>query len=97
MEIICTDRHAAAYRPMFGGNLIPMEVATVTFDIPGDGKTVMTFSNRADENIWLADSRIGPGGFPVFVHGQGDRSCSKQIAGPQIVEAIEAVKCAPQV
>ena len=91
MEIICTDRHAAAYRPMFGGDLIPMEVATVSFDIPGDGKTVMTFSHRADDpdGMWLADSRIGPGGFPVFVHGPGDRTCNKQIAGPQIVEAIE--------
>lgn len=90
MEIICTEVIETTYEPMFGGAPVPMSVAVVTFDIPGDGKTVMTFSHREDdpEGMWLADSRIGPGGFPVFVHGRGDRTCSKQIAGPEILAAI---------
>lgn len=94
MEITCTEKYETTYRPMFGGDPIPMAVAVVKFDIPGDGITTMTFSQRNDdggENLWLADSRIGPNGFPVFVHGVGERSCSKQIAGPEIVEAIEAM------
>lgn len=92
MEIICTEKVAKVYRPMFGGEPIPMTVAIVTFDVPGDGITTMGFSHREDdpEDMWLADSRIGPNGYPHFVHGEGSRTCLKQIAGPQIVEAIEA-------
>lgn len=92
MEIICTERRETAYWPMFGGTPVDMTVATVEFHIPGEGVTVMTFSHRADdpEDMFLADSRIGPNGFPVFVHGEGDRTCSKQIAGPEIVSAIWA-------
>lgn len=92
MEITCLVREETAYWPLFSAAGIEMSVATVEFDIPGDGVTTMTFSHRADdpEGMWLADSRIGPNGEPHFVHGQGERSCNKQIAGPQIVEAIMA-------
>lgn len=92
MNITCNEKHEKVYRPMFGGDPIPMAVAVVKFDIPGEGVTTMTFSQRNDdpEGMWLADSRIGPQGQPVFIHGEGERTCSKQIAGPAIVEAIEA-------
>ena len=91
MEITVTSRQDTAYWPVFG-NAVAMTVAEVEFDIPGEGVTHMTFSHREDdpEGMWLADNRIGPNGFPVFVHGAGDRSCNKQIAGPQIVDAIMA-------
>lgn len=79
-----------AHWPMFGGTPVAMTVATVEIDIPGDGVTTMTFSHREDdrEGMWLADSRIGPNGELHFVHGAGERTCSKQIAGPKIVSAI---------
>lgn len=89
MNITCIEKHQKAYRPLFG-EPVPMRVAVVEFDIPGEGVTTMTFSQRDDDggDDWLADSRIGPNGFPVFIHGEGERSCSKQIAGPEIVSAI---------
>jgi hypothetical protein len=89
METTTIVREETAYWPLFG-NAIAMTTATVEFDVPGDGVTTMTFSHREDdpEGMWLADSRIGPNGFPVFVHGAGDRTCSKQIAGPEIVASI---------
>ena len=92
MEIICTARQDTAYWPMFSAAGIEMTTATVEFDVPGDGVTTMTFSHRADdpEGMWLADSRFGPDGFPHFSHGEGERTCNKQIAGPEIVAAILA-------
>jgi hypothetical protein len=89
MEIICVEKHEKVYRPLFGAPVL-MCVATVHITIPGEGTTVMTFSERNDdpEDTWFADSRIGPNGFPYFIHGEGERSCSKQVAGPPIVEAI---------
>lgn len=91
MEITVTEKHEKHYYPMFGGEPIPMAVAVVKFDVPGDGVTTVTFSQRNDdpEGVWCADSRIGPNGFPVFVHGEGERTCSKQIANPEIVAIIE--------
>lgn len=91
MNITCVSRETKTYDPIFG-TAISVEVAYVEFDIPGEGVTTMGFSHRTDdpEGMWLADSRIGPNGYPVFVHGEGDRVCDKQIAGPQIVEAILA-------
>jgi len=92
MEIICTLRQDTAYWPMFGGAGIEMTTADVDFIIEGEGTTYMSFSHRADdpEGMWLADSRIGPDGMVFFSHGQGERTCSKQIAGPEIVAAIMA-------
>ena len=89
MQINTIVREDTAYWPLFG-NPVAMTVATVEFDIPGDGVTTMTFSHREDdpEGMWLADSRIGPDGFPHFVHGAGERTCNKQIAGPEIVASI---------
>ena len=90
MNITCTGVVHKSYRPLFASEDIPMSVATVEFDIPGEGVTTMTFSHREDdpEDMWLADSRIGPMGEPVFIHGEGERTCSKQIAGDPIVSAI---------
>lgn len=92
MKITCTSRQDTAYWPMFSAAGIAMTTATVEFDIPGDGVTTMTFSHREDDEdgMWLADSRFGPNGQIFFSHGDGDRSCSKQIAGPEIVAAILA-------
>ena len=94
MKIHCTEIRETAYWPLFSAAGIAMSVATVEFDIPGEGVTTMTFSHREDdpEDMWLADSRIGPNGMVFFSHGEGERTCTKQIAGPQIVQAIEDAK-----
>lgn len=89
MKITCTSRVLKMHVGLFGKS-VPMQVATVEFDVPGDGVTTMVLSHRDDdpEGMWLADSRIGPDGFPHFVHGEGERTCSKQIAGEEIVAEI---------
>lgn len=89
MEIICESRQETAYWPMFGGAGIEMTTAVVKFPVFG---TTMGLSHRADdpEGMWLADWRVEDNGFVCFSHGDGDRSCNKQIAGPEIVAAILA-------
>jgi len=91
METTVISREDTAYWPLFG-NAIAMTEAVVEFDIPGEGVTTMTLTHREDdpEGVWCADSRIGPNGFPVFVHGRGERSCSKQVASPELVSLILA-------
>lgn len=88
MEINVIDVHTTTYRPLFSDEDIAMTVAYVRF--PEHGIT-MGLSHREDdpEGMWLADSRFD-NGLPVFSHGEGDRSCSKQIAGDEIVAAITA-------
>lgn len=90
MEILADVPQKKTYHQMFGGPDIPMLVVWVTFIIPGEEITKMQFSHRDDdpEGMWLADFRTS-GGYVHFSHGEGDRTCRKQIAGPQIVEAIE--------
>ena len=93
MEIIADAPQEKVYHPMFGGEPIPMLVAWVTFLIPGEPPTKMQFSHRDDdpEGMWLADFRTSDGRV-YFSHGEGDRTCRKQIAGPEIVQAIEDAK-----
>lgn len=92
MEITVTSRQDTAYWPMFSSAGIEMTVATVEFDIPFEGVTTCTLSHRADDpdGVWCVDSRIGPNGMPFFVHGDGDRTCKKQVAGEELVSLILA-------
>lgn len=87
MEMKVTKYHDTVYRPMFGGEPIPMTLAVVEF--PEHGIT-MGLSHRSDDpvGVWCADWRIEANGMVNFSHGDGDRSCKKQIAGPELVEAI---------
>ena len=90
MEIICTSLEYKTYRPLFSERDIAMDVAVVELHTD-DGVYTMGLSHRADdpEGMWLADFRLNPGGYVAFSHGEGDRTCNKQIAGPEIVAAIE--------
>lgn len=89
MMIEVIETGTGIYAPMFGGKGIPFTHATIKF--PEFGIT-MGLSHREDdpEGMWLADSRFEANGMPVFCHGVADRTCNKQIAGPEIVAAIEA-------
>lgn len=92
MEITCTDVAHALHHNGFG-TTTGMWVAHVEFSGPELPETVyMSLSHRDDdpEGMWLADSRID-GSRPIFVHGAGDRTCNKQIAGDPILEAIMPV------
>lgn len=50
-----------------------------------------SFSRYWDEENWYCDSVILANGMPHFVHGTGNRSVLKQIAAPDIANAIEAI------
>lgn len=86
MDIEVTETGYRPYVRLFG-DTDPMWVATVAF--PEHGIT-MGLSHRASDpkGMWLADSRVESNGMVVFSHGKGDRTCRKQIAGPELVAAI---------
>lgn len=92
MEIIADAPESKFYYPMFGGKSVPMMVVWVTFIIPGEPTVSMSLSHRDDdpEGVWCADFRSDSEGRVAFSHGEGDRLCLKQVAGPEIVAAIEA-------
>lgn len=86
MEINVIEVRHITYRPMFSKDDIPTIVVYIEFPEHG---IKMGLSHRDDdpEGMWFADSRFD-NGMPVFVHGEGDRSCNKQIAGQEILDAI---------
>lgn len=86
MEIKLIESKIINYRPLFAKDDLACEVAYIEFP---EHNVRMGLSHRADDpdGMWLADSRFD-NGLPVFVHGEGDRSCNKQIAGDEIVKVI---------
>lgn len=56
-----------------------------------EGGDWMTVSRFHDEDVWLADSYVRANGFPVFSHGMGDRSCSKQVVAAYVAGWLDSL------
>lgn len=52
------------------------------------GRISLYFSRYSTEEDWYLDSQFNDGWMPVFHHGEGSRSCKKQIAQGELLEAI---------
>jgi hypothetical protein len=48
------------------------------------------FSRLDGEEDWTADSLIGPGSYPHFVHGFGSRVTIPRVAQAEVAAAIQA-------
>ena len=71
-------------RSMFGTGPT-MILRTARIDFPGHGS--LAVSRWEDESQWLADAHVKANGFPVFVHGEGDRSCAKKVMADEAIVA----------
>ena len=89
MEIKIETVAKSSYRPMFSQEDIPMTVVGVRFPEYG---IYISLSHREDdpEDIWCADFRMEANGMVQFSHGEGDRSCMKQFAQGELLEAIRS-------
>lgn len=89
MEIVIEKVEHKAYRPMFGGADIPMTVVAVRFPEHG---VYMSLSHREDDptDVWCADFRMDSNGYVHFSHGEGDRTCIKNFAQAELLDAIKA-------
>lgn len=54
----------------------------------GNTELQFGFSRYSTENQWYLDIQM-TNGLPVFCHGEGSRSCSKQVAQGLLQEAID--------
>lgn len=52
----------------------------------------ITLSRYDDETAWLADSFIRSNGFPVFVHGEGERYIAKRQADPWMQDLLDRAR-----
>lgn len=91
MNITVKSVETKPYRHLFAQNDTLMTVVYVEIESRGEVST-LGFSQHEDEVEWFADSHIGPGLYPHFVHGEGDRSVRKSVAQGVLHDAIvEAV------
>ena len=65
----------------------PLWCATVAVE----DQTLM-FSRYDTEDEWYCDAHFGAHGYPYFCHGEGSRSCRKQVATGDLKDALDARK-----
>jgi hypothetical protein len=57
------------------------------------GDNILTFSQLENETEWYCDSRFGRKNmYPYFCHGEGSRSCLKQMAQGELKNELEKKK-----